>query len=647
MSIVALKNISKEYAGRHILDNVSLEINAGQKLGLIGPNGSGKTTILKIICGDEKANAGKIELAADVRIGYVPQHITFTANQSVHDYIMQDYLEMRSRLTRLEAEIEKADETSMDILFRHYQKIRDEYDHMGGDHFEQRAHVMLDALGLAGKSGQNIHLLSGGEQNVLGMAHALLADPNLLILDEPGNHLDYLGLAWLEDFLKRFRGAVLVVSHNRYLLDKVVGFVLELEDGKLERYNGNYTAYRHQKEERHRARQNQYEAQQKRIAQLEALVQKFADIAQGHASDNTWGKRLRARRSQLEHEKSLAIDKPRKQAKTVSMKFQTEATRADIAMQLRNYAKAYGERRLFENVSWDIHGGQRWALVGANGTGKTSLFRDIVELGKWEHPVIRIGPSLSVGYAAQQQEVLHPENTVYEELFTIPDMTHEKVLKILARFLFTDEEVYKKIKHLSGGERNRLQLARLMLLQPNFLILDEPTNHLDIPTREAVEQALSEFEGTLLVISHDRYFLDKVVDHVAEVRDLSLVLYDGNFSRFWETRQHDAMTQTVTGHIATRGKGRRGSNESRAKVGGEAWKQRKAQQAAERKKQKEVESLEEQIAHLEQNQESLEAQIADAFSAGDMDLGHELSNQLQGIQQELDTLFEQWMSHAE
>jgi ATP-binding cassette, subfamily F, member 3 len=476
---------------------------------------------------------------------------------------------------------------------------------------------------------------------VLAMTQALLAEPNLLILDEPGNHLDYMGLAWLEEFLGRFRGAILIVSHNRYLLDRVVNHICELENGKITAYPGNYTAYREIRQQRLKTQQAQYKAYQQRLAHLESVVQKFADIAQGHASDNTWGKRLRARRSQLEREKEKAIEKPVFEQSQVKMNLQSEVTRADIALQINNYSKAFGELKLLENVNWQMGGGQRWALLGPNGCGKTSFLKDIVSQGRWEHPQIRVGPSFTIGYCAQQQEVLNSNHTVFEELNSIKNVHEQQIFDILARFLFTDDEVNKKISNLSGGERNRLQLARFMLLKPNFLILDEPTNHLDIPTREAVEDALKDFPGTILVVSHDRYFLDNVVDHIAEIQDKTLHFYSGNFTNFWQARQKDL--EQTSGRITSRAKDRQTEEEEKSKAGGRAWLQRKAQIAVLRKARKEVEQIEQQIQQAEKAKESIEQQIAQAFTDGNLEKGNKLSRQLQQTILDLENLYENWM----
>ncbi|HPY78382.1 MAG TPA: ATP-binding cassette domain-containing protein, partial [Anaerohalosphaeraceae bacterium] len=323
------------------------------------------------------------------------------------------------------------------------------------------------------------------------------------------------------------------------------------------------------------------------------------------------------------------MEKPAGEQSQVKIRLQAESTRADIALQINDYSKAFGELKLLENVNWQMGGGQRWALLGPNGCGKTSFLKDIVSQGRWEHPQIRVGPSFTIGYCAQQQEILHSEHTVFEELNSIKNVHEQQIFDILARFLFTDDEVNKKISCLSGGERNRLQLARFMLTQPNFLILDEPTNHLDIPTREAVEEALKDFPGTILVVSHDRYFLDSVVDHIAEIKDKTLHFYSGNFTNFWQARQKEL--EQTSGRITSRAKDRQTEEEEKSKAGGRAWLERKAQIAVQRKARKEVEQIEQRIQQAEKDKEVLEQQIAQAFTDGELQKGNDLSRRLQQI----------------
>lgn len=636
MLLASLQNVTKHYGAQTVLQGVSFKMSSGQKLGLIGPNGSGKTTMLRILLGQEPPSEGTAVLARGVRVGYVPQYVEYDENDTVLGYILTEHRRVSAVLREHEERLAQTSEAKaskqrsadkhrpMDRALQAYQRARDEYDRMDGDRFPGRAQAMLDALGLVGRGEQKIGALSGGEKNVLSLTQALLAEPDLLVLDEPANHLDYLGIAWLEDFLTQFKGAVLIVSHNRYLLDRVVQGILQLEGGLVRYYEGGYSTYRATRLRELLAQQSDYIANQKRLAQIEALVKKFEQIARTH-SDPKWGKRLRARRSQLEREKKQAVEKPTLGPSSIRADFTTEATRADIALQIRGYSKAFGDLKLFERVDLDIACGERVALVGPNGCGKTTLLRDIVQHGTWEHPVIRIGPSLRVGYGAQEQEVLQGDQTLLEEIMAAASMTRREASGVLARFLFEPDDFGKRVADLSGGERNRLQLARLMVLKPNFLILDEPTNHLDIPAREAVEDALSDFNGTLLVVSHDRYFLDKMADRVVVVRDRELVSYPGTFTDFWVARQ--ASMPRAVGRIAKRRKGRERTR-------------------PERTDGKSLAALEQRITEAEQQKLELERRVADAFAGRDHREGRRTTRQLERVKTELDDLYERWMEES-
>ena len=625
MRIASLHNVTTHYGAQPVLTGASFEINSGQKLGLIGANGSGKTTILKVLTGREPVNGGSVYLDPGVRVGYVPQHFEHDTDSTVMDWLLGEYRPIADALHSQEERLARAPAEDMERALRAYQRARDAYDRIDGDSWPRRAQALLDAFGLGGKEQQQVASLSGGEKNILSLAHALLSEPDLLLLDEPANHLDYLGVAWLEDFLAKFGGTVLIVSHNRYLLDRVVGGILELEGGRVQAYSGGYSDYRGERLRRLIAQQRDYVVNQKRLAQLEALVKRFEQIARSKA-DPAWGRRLRARRSQLEREKRQAVEKPVLSARAINADFATEATRSDIALQVRDYNKAFGDRQLFDGADLDISSGERVALVGPNGAGKTTLLRDIVQQGAWDSRTIRVGPSIRVGYAAQEQEVLRPERTILEEVGAGAAISSNEGFGLLRRFLFGWDDLDKKVADLSGGERNRLQLARLMAVRPSLLVLDEPTNHLDIPTREAVEEALDDYAGTILVVSHDRYFLDKVVNRVVELRDGKLVSFDGNFSEFWHARQ--TAESPVRGQVKSRERSR-----LRARV----------ERAQHRDK---VASLERRIQEAEAEKLDLEREATEAFNRGEHRRGRRIGRQIERNAAVLEDLYDQWANES-
>ena len=601
MRIASLQNVTTHYGAQPVLTGASFEINSGQKLGLIGANGSGKTTILKVLTGREPVTGGSVYLDPGVRAGYVPQHFEHDTDSTVMDWLLGEYRPIADALHAQEERLARAPAADMEKALRAYQRARDAYDRIDGDSWPRRAQTLLDAFGLGGKEDQQVASLSGGEKNILSLAHALLSEPDLLLLDEPANHLDYLGVAWLEDFLAKFGGTVLIVSHNRYLLDRVVGGILELEGGRVQAYSGGYSDYLGERLRRLIAQQRDYVVNQKRLAQLEALVKRFEQIARSNA-DPAWGRRLRARRSQLEREKRQAVDKPVLSTRAINADFATEATRSDIALKVRDYSKAFGDRYLFDGADLDISSGERVALVGPNGAGKTTLLRDIVQQGAWD------------------------SRTILEEVGAGAAISSNEAFALLRRFLFGWDDLDKRVADLSGGERNRLQLARLMAVRPSLLVLDEPTNHLDIPTREAVEEALDDYAGTILVVSHDRYFLDKVVNRVVELRDGKLISFDGNFSEFWHARQ------TAEGPVRGRVKSRERSR-LRARV----------ERAQHRDK---VASLERRIQEAEAEKLDLEREATEAFNRGEHRRGRRIGRQIERNAAVLEDLYDQWANES-
>ena len=622
MLVASLHNVSAHFGSQIVLDGVSFQIDDSEKLGLIGRNGSGKTTLLNVLTGSVEPTSGSVVVPSATAVGYVPQYIDAPDDVTVQDYLLEDYNRVSTELRSAEQALETANKASTTRTLNAYQDALDAYDRMDGERFVDEASSMLASMGLEGKDSQQIGSLSGGEQNVLSLTRALLSKPDLLLLDEPGNHLDFHGMAWLEDFLLRFRGAVLVVSHNRYLLDRVAGGILDLEGGRVTRYEGNYSAYRSQRLRGLLSQQSDYIANQKRLARLEALVHRFEQIARAN-SDPAWGRRLRARRSQLEREKRQAVEKPEFDTSAIRTRFDSAPTRANIAVQVKEYTRGYGDELLFEDAEMEVNGGETVALVGANGTGKSTLLRDIVEDGAWDAQHIRVGPSMKIGYSAQQQETLDDSQTVVHQLREVAPMSNQAAYAFLSALLFDREDVDKLVGDLSGGERNRLQIARLMATKPNLLILDEPTNHMDIQSQEAVEEALEEFQGTLLVVSHDRYFLDKLAERVIEIRDRKMVSHPGGFSEFW--RSSRPTDTRVVGRVSRR---RRRSEPDRVR------------RAHERQAQADIEQ---RIQEAEARKLDLENEMAQAFSNRQMRQGRRSQRQLERLTAELHDLYDKWV----
>ena len=626
MFVASLNNITAQYGSQKVLKGVSFEIGSEDRLGLIGPNGSGKTTMLKILLGEDVPSEGSVNIARSTRIGYVPQYVEGGDDELVMDWLIAEYVALDDELRKAEADMAAASPDDLDAAMEAYQVARDKYDAADADHRPDEAQKVLDSLGLGDKQDQLIGTLSGGEKNVLSLARALLNEPDFLILDEPGNHLDFQGLAWLEEFLISFKGAVLIVSHNRHTLDRVATGILTLEDGKVSRYVGGYSDYRATRLRELLAQQADYSANQKRLAQLEALVKRLELTARAKPSKKA-GRRLRSRRSQLARENEQAVEKPVSEVSAIGAEFVDGKTQANIVLQVRGYSKRFDDNSLLENVDMDLTSGERVAIIGPNGSGKTSMLKDIIEFGDWSNDVIRIGPSIRTGYAAQQQEVLDGNRTILEAMMSSEPESNETVaFALLRNFLFTREDLQKKVANLSGGERNRLQLAALMKLKPNFLILDEPTNHMDIPAREAIEDALYEYEGSILVVSHDRYFLDKIVERVIELEDRDLVSFDGNFSEYWQANQKSV--SVASGRVSTRGADRKRGRVERAEV------------------RADVASLERRIEEAEAEKLELEQGLSDAFEAKDVRAGKKLNREIVRNTALLEDLYEQWAVKA-
>jgi len=622
--MVSFIEASKHYGTQDVLAGVTCEIRDGEKVGLIGANGAGKTTFLRLLTGEEETSSGSVTVSPGTRMGYVPQHWEADPGLTLEECLTGECRALKASLEVQEARLAEAAPCDIDAALRAYQRARDAFDEAGGEDAPRRAEKLLDGLGLADRLHQEIRTLSGGERNVLSLARALMMRPTLLVLDEPGNHLDYIGLSWLEKFLQEFPGTVLVVSHNRYMLDRVVTRIFELQQTRLTQYEGNYSHYRLERLRKAVAQQAQYSAEQKRLAHLEELVRRFEEIAR-RTADPAWGRRLHTRRTQLERERRQAVAKPEIAVNRIVLETDVERTRADIALQVNSYSRGFDGRELFREADLLIPCGERAALVGPNGCGKTTFLKDVVERSSWDSKTLRIGPSLTVGYCAQNQEVFDPDKTVLEEFLSLGTFTRSQVFASLSRFLFSWEDLDKPVRDLSGGEKNRLQIARVIMMKSSFLILDEPTNHMDIQSREAIEESLSAFPGTILVVSHDRYLLDTIATMVVEVVDRGFVASKGSFSEVWAGRQP----------FMSRGDGRTLTRRKRY----EEAKERGGRPPSNAQRVREIER---RITELEAEKRRLEEDITAAFGEGDHRRGRALGQKLERTSRLLKGLYEEW-----
>ena len=634
MALLRVNGVSKEFGSQVVLDSVSFEINPNDKWGLVGANGCGKTTLLKILIGEEKASRGSFVFDEEARIGYVPQSVTCPDDVTILDYLLKEHKQVELRLREAEKQLAECAPEDLDKKLNAFQKARDLFEEQGGDNYAVQAERMLAAFGLDNRTNQTVMSLSGGERNLVSLTGALLNRPDLLILDEPANHLDYIGIAWLEDFLKKYKGAILLVSHNRYLLDQVTKGTLELKGGQIKYFPGNYSDYRAQKLEQQIRQEKEHAAYEKRLASLEAMILRTRNFAQVY-DDKRWGKMIRSRESKIEQLKQNAVQAPEKEEKKTSIRFQGESSHANIAIQVRGFSASFDGRLVLDNVDLDISSGERVALVGPNGSGKSTLIKAIMNEGHWENPTLRVGPSITIGYCSQQQETLDPENTVFEEI-AVSGITNEKqAYDLLARFLFVKEELKKKVKDLSGGEKNRLQLAKLMLINPNTLILDEPTNHLDIQTCEAVEEALGDYKGTLIVVSHDRYFLDKLATRIVEVDNKKLHSYPGSYSEFWFHKKEREQKEAKENKQNKKEQPKQQQNQA-------ASANKPLSNNAKQKLAKQEADLTNKIETLEAKIEDLDKQIAEAFANADHEKGRSLTQEKEQAQQELNDLYARW-----
>jgi ATP-binding cassette subfamily F protein 3 len=531
LALITLSAIRKSYGAFQVLDEVSFIIGNDEKVALVGPNGSGKTTIMRIISGEEECDTGTLNILPGTTIGYMHQENEIAGNGMLLEEVSNASTEIKHlerEMRRLEVAMSAADETDMDDLISEYGEAQHEFDRLGGYAFEAEVKSTLSGLGLGPEHWEKpVDVLSGGQKTRAALAKLLLQKPDVLLLDEPTNHLDIEATEWLEEFLSDFPGSVLIVSHDRYFLDRVATKIVDLHEACTRSYPGNYTSYTRQKQELLRQQLENYERQKQEISKLEDFIARY------HAGERHTEAKSRERKLA----KMVRLRKPKLESAKMRLKIDMASTSGQIVMDFQDVGKSFGENRLFSGLSMIVQNGDRIGLVGPNGAGKTTLLKMIIGDEDPSAGSINLGYGVEIGYFAQELDDLDMENTVLEELLEVGDMTPGEARSLLAKFLFIGEDVFKSIEKLSGGERNRLVLAKLMLRRPNVLVLDEPTNHLDIDSRQALDQALRDFDGTVILTSHDRYLLNSIASRIVEIARGESRVYEGNYDYFVERSQ--------------------------------------------------------------------------------------------------------------
>ncbi len=630
MIVLSCSNISKSYGINSILENISFTIEDGDKIGLIGLNGSGKTTLFNILAGESLNDSGNIYVQKDLKIGYLKQHTNIESNFTVFDECLEVFkplIEMEKVLRNLEQKISlegnNGHSKKLDNLLNEYSFLLEEFNNQNGYGYISEIKGVLKGLGFSEEEmKRDTNVLSGGQKARLSLAKLLLEKPDILLLDEPTNHLDIDAINWLENYLKEYSGAVLVISHDRYFLNNVVSKIFHLENKNIKIYNTNYTKYMEQRKKDLEVLKKQYENQQKEIKRQEEIIQRFSNYG-----GKRYIKQAQARQKLLD--KMKLLDKPIDDKKA-KINFEPKIKSGRDVLQVENLGKKFGDYELFKDLNFNIYRGERVGLIGPNGIGKTTLFKAILNEIPYGEGNVTIGQHVHIGYFDQEQTNLNLNNTVIDEIWDDnPKLNHFEIRTILSRFLFIGDDIFKEIEELSGGERGRLQLLKMMLSDANFLLMDEPTNHLDIDSKEVLEDALIDYEGTLFVISHDRYFLNRVTNKILEMTEDGINEYLGNYDYYLEKKNEIIVEEDEEFKTKTQIKLER--------------KKEREKQELYRKKKKEIENLESLIEKNEIELENLDNLLCNPKIYENPEKALELSQEREEIQLKLDKLYDKWI----
>ncbi|MBW7579223.1 ABC-F family ATP-binding cassette domain-containing protein [Streptococcus sp. IMAU 99125] len=603
MIILQANKIERSFAGEVLFDNINLQVDERDRIALVGKNGAGKSTLLKILVGEEEPTSGEINKKKDISLSYLAQDSRFESENTIYDemlHVFDDLRRTEKQLRKMELEMGEKSGEDLNKLMSDYDRLSENFRQAGGFTYEADIRAILNGFKFDESMWQmKIAELSGGQNTRLALAKMLLEKPNLLVLDEPTNHLDIETIAWLENYLINYSGALIIVSHDRYFLDKVATITLDLTKHSLDRYVGNYSRFVELKEQKLATEAKNYEKQQKEIAALEDFVNR--NLVRASTT-----KRAQSRRKQLE--KMERLDKPEAGKKSANMTFQSEKTSGNVVLTVENAAIGYDGEVLSQPINLDLRKMNAVAIVGPNGIGKSTFIKSIVDQIPFIKGEKRFGANVEVGYYDQTQSKLTPSNTVLDELWNDFKLTPEvEIRNRLGAFLFSGDDVKKSVGMLSGGEKARLLLAKLSMENNNFLILDEPTNHLDIDSKEVLENALIDFDGTLLFVSHDRYFINRVATHVLELSENRSTLYLGDYDYYVEKKSEVEMIQTEEASTSNQAKEASPVNDYQAQ---------KESQKEVRKLMRQIESLEAEIEELESQSQAISEQMLETNDAG-------------------------------
>ena len=633
--ILACHGISKAFEEKIIVDNGSFHIEDHEKAALVGPNGAGKSTILKMIVGELPTDSGNVILTRGKTLGYLAQHQNMDSSNSIYDEVKSakaHLIAMEEQLRKIELELKDLSGSELNSRMETYHRLTAAFERENGYAYESEITGVLKGLGFQeDEFSRPVATLSGGQKTRVSLGKLLLSKPDILLLDEPTNHLDLNSITWLETYLLNYTGAALIVSHDRYFLNRIVTKVIEIEAGQVMTYLGNYSDFSYKKKQLREARLKEYLNQQQEIKHQEAVIEKLRSFNREKSI-----KRAESREKMLN--KIERIEKPQEINTDIHLTLTPSVVSGNDVLSIEHLSKAFPPQQLFSDVSFEIKRGEHVAIIGDNGTGKTTLLKILNGLVDADHGSFTLGTNVHIGYYDQEHHVLHMEKTIFDEISDdYPSLTNTEIRNMLAAFLFTGDDVFKLIGDLSGGERGRVSLAKLMLSEANFLILDEPTNHLDIASKEILEHALNDYTGTLLYVSHDRYFINQTATRILDLVNQKFVNYIGNYDYYLEKKEE--LTAAYTSEVNASDSSSSASAPSENKL---SWQEQKEAQAKERKRQNDLRKTEERITALEERDSKIDQLMMKEEIFTNSVKCQELAQEKATIAEELEDLYEKW-----